>query len=31
MPAKKNYYAVGLFNAVNIELARGIIATAEKT
>ena len=30
-PAKKNHYAVGLFNAVNMELARGIIAAAEKT
>lgn len=28
-PAKKNQYAVGLFNAVNLELARGIIAAAE--
>ncbi len=31
IPAKKNHYAVGLFNAVNIELARGIIAAAEST
>lgn len=30
-PAKKNKYAVGLFNAVNMELARGIIAAAEET
>lgn len=30
-PAKKNQYAVGLFNAVNLELARGIIAAAEAT
>lgn len=30
-PAKKDHYAVGLFNAVNMELARGIIAAAEKT
>ncbi len=30
-PAKKGHYAVGLFNAVNIELARGIIAAAEST
>ena len=30
-PAKKNHYAVGLFNAVNLELARGIIAAAEST
>ncbi len=28
-PAKKNKYAVGLFNAVNLELARGIINAAE--
>jgi fructose-bisphosphate aldolase class II len=28
-PAKKGAYAVGLFNAVNLELARGIIAAAE--
>ncbi|MEE1314371.1 MAG: class II fructose-bisphosphate aldolase [Faecalimonas sp.] len=31
VPAKKNHYAVGLFNAVNLELARGIIAAAEAT
>lgn len=30
-PAKKGKYAVGLFNAVNLELARGIIAGAEET
>ncbi|MBR3934443.1 MAG: class II fructose-bisphosphate aldolase [Clostridia bacterium] len=30
-PAKKNHYAVGLFNAVNLELARGIINAAEST
>ena len=30
-PAKKNKYAVGLFNAVNLELARGIISAAEET
>lgn len=30
IPAKKNRYAVGLFNAVNMELARGIIAAAEE-
>ncbi len=30
-PAKKGHYAVGLFNAVNLELARGIIAAAEST
>lgn len=31
LPAKKGKYAVGLFNAVNLELARGIIAAAETT
>ena len=31
LPAKRNHYAVGLFNAVNLELARGIIAAAEST
>lgn len=31
IPAKKGKYAVGLFNAVNLELARGIIGAAEKT
>ncbi len=31
LPAKKHKYAVGLFNAVNMELARGIIAAAECT
>lgn len=31
VPAKKNHYAVGLFNAVNLELARGIIAAAEQS
>ncbi len=30
-PAKQGKYAVGLFNAVNMELARGIIAAAEQT
>lgn len=30
-PAQKKKYAVGLFNAVNLELARGIIQAAEKT
>ncbi len=30
-PAKKGKYAVGLFNAVNLELARGIIGAAEST
>ena len=28
--AQKGKYAVGLFNAVNLELARGIIAAAEQ-
>lgn len=31
IPAKNNKYAVGLFNAVNLELARGIIKAAEET
>ncbi len=31
LPAKRNHYAVGLFNAVNLELARGIISAAEST
>lgn len=31
VPAKKNRYAVGLFNAVNMELARGIISAAQAT
>lgn len=31
LPAKRGKYAVGLFNAVNLELARGIIAAAEST
>lgn len=30
-PAKEHKYAVGLFNAVNLELARGIINAAEST
>ena len=30
-PAKKGKYAVGLFNAVSIELARGILNAAECT
>ena len=30
-PAKKGKYAVGLFNAVNLELALGIIAAAENS
>lgn len=31
LPAKRGKYAVGLFNAVNLELARGVIAAAERT
>lgn len=31
LPARKGKYAVGLFNAVNMELARGILAAAEST
>lgn len=31
LPAKQGRYAVGLFDAVNIEMARGIILAAEKT
>lgn len=30
LPAQKNKYGVGLFNAVNLELARGIIKAAEE-
>ena len=30
LPAKKRKYAVGFFNAVNVEMARAIIETAEK-
>lgn len=30
-PAQKGKYAVGLFNAVNLELARGIISAAESS
>ena len=30
-PAREKHYAVGLFNAVNLELARGIINAAEST
>ena len=30
-PAKKGKYGIGLFNAVNLELARGIISAAEQT
>lgn len=31
LPAKQKKYSVGLFNAVNLELARGIIQGAEET
>lgn len=31
VPARKDGYGVGLFNAVNLEMARGIIAAAEET
>ena len=30
LPARKGKYAVGLFNTVNLELARGVIAAAEE-
>ncbi len=30
LPARENGYAVGLFNTVNLELARGVIAAAEE-
>ncbi len=29
--AQKNKYAVGLFNTVNLEMAKGVIAAAEET
>lgn len=31
IPARRDGYGVGLFNAVNLEMARGIIAAAEET
>lgn len=31
LPAKREKYAVGLFNAVNVEMARGILQAAEET
>lgn len=31
MPARRDGYGVGLFNAVNLEMARGVIAAAEET
>lgn len=31
LPAREGRYAVGLFNAVNLELARGILAAANRT
>lgn len=30
-PARKNHYAVGLFNTCSLEFARGVIAAAEET
>jgi fructose-bisphosphate aldolase class II len=30
-PAAKGKYAVGLFNTINLEMARGVLAAAEKT
>ncbi len=30
LPAKKGRYAVGLFNTINMEMARGVIAAAEE-
>ncbi|MCE5344240.1 MAG: class II fructose-bisphosphate aldolase [Eubacteriales bacterium] len=30
LPARRNGYAVGLFNTVNLEMARGVLAAAEK-
>jgi fructose-bisphosphate aldolase class II len=30
IPARKGKYAVGLFNTVNLEMARGVLAAAEK-
>ncbi len=29
-PARKNHYGVGLFNTVNLEMAKGVIAAAEE-
>ena len=29
LPAQRNHYAVGLFNTVNLEMARGVLAAAE--
>ena len=31
IPARKEHYGVGLFNTVNLEMARGVIAAAEET
>lgn len=31
IPAKKGRYAVGMFNALNVEMARGVISAAEET
>ena len=30
LPAKKGHYGIGFFNAVNVEMARAIIETAEE-
>ena len=30
VPARKGKYAVGLFNTVNLELARGVMEAAEE-
>ena len=30
LPAKKGRYGIGFFNAVNVEMARAIIGTAEE-
>ena len=30
LDAKKNKYAVGLFNTVNLEMARGVLGAAEE-
>ena len=31
LDAKKNKYGVGLFNTINLEMAKGVIAAAEDT
>ena len=30
LDAKKNKYAVGLFNTINLEMARGVLGAAEE-